>query len=38
MKQHEAWIIKAENDLKSARKLLEADDPILDTSIYHAQQ
>jgi len=38
MKQHEAWIFKAENDLKSARKLMEGDTPIPDTAIYHAQQ
>ncbi len=38
MKLHEAWIIKAENDLKTARKFFETDDPVLETSIYHAQQ
>lgn len=38
MKLHEAWITKSENDLKTARKLFETDDPVLDTSIYHAQQ
>lgn len=38
MKSHEAWVIKAENDLKSAIKLMEGDAPILDTAIYHAQQ
>lgn len=38
MKQYETWITKAENDLKSAKKLIEGTDPIYDTSIYHAQQ
>ena len=35
---YEAWLYKAENDLKSAKKLLTGDDPILDTAIYHTQQ
>lgn len=34
----EAWIYKSRNDLKSALKLLEGDDPIMDTAIYHTQQ
>jgi HEPN domain-containing protein len=34
----EAWMYKANNDLKSALKLLEGDDPIMDTAIYHTQQ
>jgi len=38
MRSYEAWIYKAENDLKSAKKLLAGDDPIMDTSIYHTQQ
>lgn len=38
MKPYEAWVIKAESDLKSALKLMEGDAPILDTAIYHAQQ
>jgi HEPN domain-containing protein len=38
MKQHEIWLLKAENDLKSAEKLSEGDDPVLDTAIYHTQQ
>lgn len=38
MRPHEAWLLKAENDLKSANKLMEGGDPILDTAIYHAQQ
>jgi HEPN domain-containing protein len=38
MRQHEAWLVKAENDLKSARKLMAGDTPIADTAIYHAQQ
>lgn len=38
MKQHEIWLLKAENDLKSAEKLSDGDDPVLDTAIYHTQQ
>jgi HEPN domain-containing protein len=38
MKSHEAWMFKALHDLKSAQKLIEGDDPILDTAIYHTQQ
>ncbi len=38
MLQHEAWFIKAENDLKSAKKLMQGDPAIPDTAIYHAQQ
>ncbi len=38
MKPHENWIKKAQNDLKSARKLISGDDPILDTAVYHTQQ
>ena len=38
MKLHENWLIKANNDLKSSKKLLKGDDPVLDTSIYHTQQ
>jgi HEPN domain-containing protein len=38
MKQHEIWLLKAENDLKSAEKLVEGEDPVLDTAIYHTQQ
>lgn len=38
MKPHEAWLYKAENDLKSARKLIENEPVLLDTAIYHTQQ
>ena len=38
MKQHEAWLFKAGNDLASARKLMSGEDTIPDTAIYHAQQ
>jgi len=34
----EAWIYKAKNDLKSAKKLLDGSDPIMDTAVYHTQQ
>lgn len=38
MKPYEAWLFQAQNDLKSAKKLIEGDAAILDTSVYHAQQ
>lgn len=38
MNSYEAWLYKADSDLKSSRKLLEGDDPIMDTAIYHTQQ
>ena len=38
MKQHEAWLFKAENDLKSAKKLMDGEPAVPDTAIYHAQQ
>lgn len=38
MKLHEVWLKKAENDLKSAEKLSDINEPILDTAIYHTQQ
>ena len=38
MKLHEIWLYKAENDLKSARKLIDGEIKILDTAIYHTQQ
>jgi len=38
MNSYEAWLYKADNDLKSSRKLLDGDDPIMDTAIYHTQQ
>ena len=38
MKSYEAWLVKAEHDLASARRLSEGDNPILDTAIYHTQQ
>jgi HEPN domain-containing protein len=38
MKLHETWLIKSRNDLKSSRKLIEGEDAVLDTSIYHTQQ
>jgi HEPN domain-containing protein len=33
-----AWLVKAEHDLGSARKLAEGPDPYLDTAPYHCQQ
>ena len=33
-----AWLLKAQHDLISVRKLVAGDDPIWDTAIYHCQQ
>lgn len=33
-----SWLIKADHDLKSARELADASEPLLDTAIYHCQQ
>lgn len=38
MKLHEIWLFKSENDIKSAKKLIEGEAKILDTAIYHTQQ
>ncbi len=35
---HEEWLLKAQNDLRSAVKLASDPEIILDTSIYHTQQ
>lgn len=32
------WLIKAQHDLRSARRLLTDDPPLLDTAAYHCQQ
>jgi HEPN domain-containing protein len=32
------WLQRAERDLRSARTLASAPDPLLDTAIYHCQQ
>jgi len=32
------WLIKAAHDLSSARILARAEEPLLDTAIYHCQQ
>lgn len=32
------WLIKADHDLRSAERLMEGDDPLLDTDVYHCQQ
>src|SRR5262245_731089 len=34
----QGWLIKAEHDLATARKLAEDPNPLLDTAIYHCQQ
>lgn len=33
-----AWLVKAQNDLATARKLVREPEIILDTAIYHCQQ
>lgn len=33
-----SWLVKAQHDLASARKLAEEPDSYLDTAIYHCQQ
>ncbi len=39
-KAHEVlqWLLKAQNDLRSARRLVTDEPPILDTAAYHCQQ
>ena len=32
------WLIKANNDLRSAKQLFKAEPPLLDTAVYHCQQ
>jgi HEPN domain-containing protein len=32
------WLTKAAHDLDSARRLLEGDEPLLDTAVFHCQQ
>jgi len=32
------WLIKGQHDLGSARRLMEGDEPFLDTAVYHCQQ
>jgi HEPN domain-containing protein len=34
----QGWLIKAQNDLATARKLAEHPNPLLDTAIYQCQQ
>ena len=34
----QGWLIKAQHDLATARKLTTDPDPYLDTAIYHCQQ
>jgi HEPN domain-containing protein len=35
---HDAWILKAQSDLRLAEVAIRQDDPILDGAIFHAQQ
>lgn len=32
------WLTKSQRDLKSARRLIMGDEPLLDTAVYHCQQ
>ena len=32
------WLTKAQHDLGSARRLMEGDEPFLDTAVYHCHQ
>ncbi|MFQ5903391.1 MAG: HEPN domain-containing protein [Candidatus Binatia bacterium] len=32
------WLIKSRHDLGSARRLMQGDEPYLDTAVYHCQQ
>ena len=34
----QTWLFKDDHDLRSAQRLAEGDDPLLDTAIYHCQQ
>jgi len=34
----QTWLVKAQHDLASARKLSAGPDPYLDVAIYHCQQ
>ncbi|MBN2657363.1 MAG: HEPN domain-containing protein [Calditrichaeota bacterium] len=38
MKPHEEWLFKAENDLESAKVLLESKKQLFDIIVYHSQQ
>ena len=38
MKPHEEWLYKAHNDLRAAEELIKITPPILDVTVYHAQQ
>jgi len=32
------WLIKSQRDIGSARRLMEGQEPYLDTAVYHCQQ
>jgi len=32
------WLIKADHDLQSAKRLMDGESPLLDTAVYHCQQ
>jgi HEPN domain-containing protein len=34
----QAWLLKAQTDLLSARRLAAGDDPLYETAVYHCQQ
>jgi HEPN domain-containing protein len=38
IKEIQLWLIKSQHDLGSAERLMEGDEPYLDTAVYHCQQ
>jgi len=36
--EYKQWLIKAEHDLQSAKILLQPEEPVRDTAVYHCQQ
>jgi HEPN domain-containing protein len=38
IKEIQLWLIKSQHDLGSASRLMEGDEPYLDTAVYHCQQ
>jgi HEPN domain-containing protein len=38
IKFHDAWMLKAQSDLRTAEVAIRQDDPITDTAMFHTQQ
>jgi HEPN domain-containing protein len=38
IKEIQRWLIKSQHDLGSANRLMEGEEPYLDTAVYHCQQ